>query len=78
MSHEVGDLVLNTENQWMVLPPEKCSRGHLLAGNCLVAAQPCQCQDRHLSWCCNTCAQVTYGPPLGVDCRILDGPARVR
>jgi hypothetical protein len=42
---EVGGLVLNTENQWMALPPEKLGRGHLLTGNCLVATHVCSCQD---------------------------------
>jgi hypothetical protein len=73
---EVGDLVLNTENQWMVLPPEKCGRGHQLVGNCLVSTHVCSCQDRHLSWTCNTCSDVTYGPALGENCELIRGAAR--
>jgi hypothetical protein len=63
---EVGGLVQNTKGEWMVLPPEKCGRGHLLAGNCLIATHVCSCQDRHLSWSCNSCDDVVYGPALGV------------
>lgn len=76
--HGVGDLVLSDRGEWMVRPPEKCCRGHLLAGNCLVATHVCSCQDRHLSWSCNACGEVTYGPALGVNCALLHGAARVR
>jgi hypothetical protein len=75
---EIGDLVLNTENQWMVLPPEKCGRGHWLVGNCLVSTHVCSCQDRHLSWSCNACGDVVYGPALGEHCEVLHGAARIR
>lgn len=78
MRFEVGDLVLGTDGRWMVRPPERCGSGHLLRGNCILAAQPCSCGDRHLSWRCETCEHITYGPALGVDCVVLDGPARVR
>ena len=56
---EVGDLVLNTENQWMVLPPERCAAGHYLTGNCLVAAQPRKCQNRT---CPGVATPVTASP----------------
>jgi hypothetical protein len=76
--NEVGELVIGTDGSVMVRPPEECSNGHLLAGRCIVAAQPCSCGDRHLSWCCNTCGHVTFGPALGPDCSVINGPARVR
>jgi hypothetical protein len=76
--NEVGDLVLGIDGQWMVRPPERCANGHPLAGRCIVATQPCRCQDRHVSWCCDQCGHITFGPPLGVDCDPLNGPARVR
>ena len=74
----VGDLVLSTDGSWMVRPPEFCANRHQLAGNCIVSTQPCQCQDRHMSWSCNSCGQVTYGPALGPQCNLLDGPAWVQ
>jgi hypothetical protein len=74
----VGDLVLSTEGSWMVRPPEFCANRHRLAGNCIVSSQPCRCQDRHVSWSCNSCGHVTYGPMLGPACNLLDGPAWVR
>ncbi len=76
--NEVGDMVLGINGEWMVRPPENCGCGHLLAGNCIVAAQPCSCQDRHMSWRCDTCGHITYGPALGPDCDLLNGAARVR
>ena len=76
--HEVGDMVRGVNGDWMIRPPEKCTNGHTLAGRCIVAAMPCSCGDRHLSWCCNTCGHVTYGPALGVNCEVLQGPARIR
>jgi hypothetical protein len=76
--NDVGDMALGIDGQWMVRPPERCAQGHLLVGNCIVAAQPCRCQDRHMSWCCETCSHVTYGPALGENCSLLHGPARVR
>jgi hypothetical protein len=59
MRHEVGDLVLSIDGEWMVLPPEKCGRGHRIVGNCLVSTHVCSCQDRHLSWSCNSCDDVS-------------------
>jgi hypothetical protein len=41
--HEVGDMVLGVNGEWMIRPPEKCANGHLRAGNCIVAAMPCSC-----------------------------------
>jgi len=74
----VGDMVLSTDGRWIIRLPEKCANGHLLKGRCIVAAQPCSCGDRHLSWYCDVCEHVTYGSPLGPDCEVLHGPARVR
>lgn len=74
----VGDLVLSTEGSWMVRPPELCANRHRLGGNCLVSATPCQCQSRHMSWSCNSCGHVTYGPALGPQCNLMNGPAWVR
>ena len=71
-------MVLGINGEWMVRPPEKCGSGHLLAGNCIVAAQPCSCRDRHMSWFCDTCGHITYGPALGPGCDLLNGAARVR
>lgn len=76
--HDVGDLVLSTGGEWMVRPPERCANGHRLAGRCIVGTMPCRCQDRHLTWCCDACGDITFGPALGVDCALLNGPARVR
>ncbi len=73
---EPGILVLNTDGQWMILPPERCGRGHLLKGNCLVNSVPCSCGPRHHRWECN-CGDVVYGPALGPDCKLLHGAARV-
>lgn len=75
---EVGDMVLGVDGQWMIRPPEKCGNGHTLAGRCTVAAMPCSCGDRHLSWFCERCAHTTFGPALGVNCEILHGPAKIR
>jgi hypothetical protein len=75
---EVGELVVSTDGAVMVRPPERCANGHLLAGRCIVGALPCSCQDRHMTWRCNVCADVTFGPALGPDCSVMNGPARVR
>ena len=75
---EVGDLVLSTDGAWMVRPPERCANGHQLAGHCIVGTLPCRCQDRHLTWCCDACGHITYGPALGVNCSVMNGPAAVR
>jgi hypothetical protein len=74
----VGDLVLSTSGQWMVRPPQRCGNGHRLAGHCIVGTLPCRCQDRHLTWCCDRCGHITYGPALGPDCSVINGPARIR
>ncbi|MGB8206933.1 MAG: hypothetical protein WCF69_04875, partial [Mycobacterium sp.] len=74
--NEVGDMVLSIDGRWMIRPPERCPNGHTLAGRCIVAAMPCSCGDRHLSWYCEVCEHVTFGPPLGVNCAVLHGPAR--
>jgi hypothetical protein len=29
-------------------------------------------------WYCLECDEPTYGPPLGIGCAVLDGPAKVR
>ena len=75
---DVGELVLGVGGKWMIRPPEKCRNGHTLAGHCKVTSQPCQCRERHVSWCCEQCGEVTYGRPLGVNCVVLNGPARIR
>jgi hypothetical protein len=75
---EVGELVLSTDGQWMVRPPQRCGNGHQLAGRCIVGTLACSCGDRHLTWCCDACKHTTYGPSLGLDCSVLNGPARVR
>ena len=74
----VGELVLSTDGQWMVRPPQRCGNGHQLAGRCIVGTLACSCGDRHLTWCCDACKHTTYGPSLGLDCSVLNGPARVR
>ena len=71
MNREVGDLVLNTENQRMVLPPEKYCRGDQLVGNCLVSTHVCSCQDRHLSWSCNASAREGGAGGVVPGCRHL-------
>jgi hypothetical protein len=76
--YEVGELVLSTDGAVMVRPPERCANGHPLAGRCIVGTLPCSCGDRHLTWCCDVCEHTTYGPALGLDCSVMNGPARVR
>jgi hypothetical protein len=57
--------------------PTRCPRGHpLRVDRTIVRAIPCAC-GRHTFWRCH-CGAVTYGPPLGDGCSLLDGPARVR
>jgi hypothetical protein len=69
----VGELVRSTTGQWMVRPPVRCTRGHLLLpGRFLVGSIACSC-GRHLTWCCE-CGAVTYGPALADGCSLLDGP----
>jgi hypothetical protein len=73
----VGELVRSTTGQWMVKPPLHYPRGHPLGpGRMLVGSIACSC-GRHLTWRCD-CGAVTYGPPLGAGCSLLDGPSRVR
>ncbi len=31
-----------------------------------------------MSWYCDDCGHITYGPALGENCSLLHGPARVR
>lgn len=76
--NDIGDMVLGTDGSYMIRPPERCANGHQLAGHCIVASTLCSCQDRHLSWSCDRCGHITYGPPLEKDCSHLHGPARVR
>jgi hypothetical protein len=76
--NEVGELVLGTDGRWMIRPPQYCGNGHRLAGRCIVGTMPCRCQDRHLTWRCDTCGDITFGPSLGPDCDPLNGPARLR
>jgi hypothetical protein len=76
--HDVGDLVRCTDGSVMVRPPERCGNGHLLRGHCLVGTLVCTCRDRHLTWTCNRCNDTVYGPALGPDCSLMNGPAAVR
>jgi rubrerythrin len=78
MHPKVGDMVLGTDGQWMIRPPQKCAGDHQLARRCVVTSQPCNCQGRHLSWCCDVCGHVAYGPAVGPDCPLLQDPARIR
>jgi hypothetical protein len=72
-----GVLVQATSGQWMVRPPVRCPRGHLLRpGRFLVGSIACSC-GRHTTWRCE-CGAVTYGPALAEGCSLLDGPARMR
>jgi hypothetical protein len=78
ISHEVGDLVLSAKGEWMVRPPERYGNGHpFTPGHVLVGTAVCACQDRHLTWLC-LCGSMVYGPQLGPDCAVLNGPARIR
>jgi hypothetical protein len=43
----------------------------------LVGHQPCSYLGGHTSWACLQSGTVIYGPPPGVDCRVLAGPAAV-
>jgi hypothetical protein len=53
------------------------TRGHpLMTGRMLVGTMACFC-GRHITWRCD-CGAITYGPPLGEGCSLLDGLARVR
>jgi hypothetical protein len=77
--HEVGSLVRSTGGEWMVRPPQRCGNGHQLTpGHVLVGSIACTCgEGRHLTWLCD-CGSTRYGPPLGVSCSVLNGPAAVR
>jgi hypothetical protein len=76
--YEVGELVLSTDGAVMVRPPQRCGRGHPIApGHVLVGSAVCSCGDRHLTWECE-CGDTTYGPALGPDCSVMNGPGRVR
>jgi hypothetical protein len=61
----------------MLLAAERYGHGHRLAGDFLVATHVCSCQDRLLSWSCNTCGDSVNGHPLGDHCEVLHGAARV-
>lgn len=70
--HEIGSLVRSTGGEWMVRPPQRCGNGHpLTPGHVLVG------ERRHLTWLCD-CGDTRHGPPLGLDCTVLNGPAAVR
>lgn len=75
VTRRIGALVLNTDDQWMALPPEHCPDGHQLgAGRVLVGFQPCGCgRHGHTTWRCRECDAVIYGPPVDANCRILNG-----
>jgi hypothetical protein len=76
---EVGRSVRSTTDQWMVRPPQRCGNGHpITPGHVLVGSMACACGERrHLTWVCD-CGITCYGPPLGLDCSVLNGPAAVR
>jgi hypothetical protein len=76
---EVGSLVRSTGGAWMVRPPQRCGNGHpLTPGGVLVGTIVCACGERrHLTWLCE-CGDTSYGPDLGPDCTVMNGPARVR
>ena len=75
----VGDLVLSTRGEWIVRPPQRCGNGHWLQpGRVLVGSMVCACGERrHLTWLCE-CGNTSYGPELGPDCTVMNGPARIR
>jgi hypothetical protein len=77
--NRVGELVLSTSGEWMVRPPQRCGNGHRLQpGRVLVGSIVCGCGERrHLTWLCE-CGNTSYGPELGPDCTVMNGPARVR
>lgn len=75
----VGELVRSTTGEWIVRPPERCLRGHLLGPHrALVGHQPCGCGRRggHMTWRCRLCDAVVYAPPPAPDCRPLAGARR--
>jgi hypothetical protein len=76
---EVGELVISTNGACMVRPPQHCGNGHpITPGRVLVGNIACACGERrHLTWLCD-CGHTTYGPTLGLDCTVMNGPARVR
>jgi hypothetical protein len=80
MSPPVGSLVLNTDDQWMVLPPQRCPDGHRLGPHrVLVGHQPCGCGHHgHMTWECRECSTTIYAPPVDDACRVLNGAAFVR
>lgn len=75
----VGELVIGVDGACMVRPPQRCTNGHpITPGRVLVGSIACCCGERrHLTWLCD-CGSITYGPALGPDCTVLNGPARVR
>ena len=76
--NRVGELALSTSGEWTVRPPQRCGNGHLLTpGHVLVGSMVCACGERQFTWLCD-CGYTSYGPPLGVSCSILDGPAAVQ
>lgn len=73
-----GDLAPSTEGGWMAYPPSHCPAGHpLRPGQITVGHQPCSCRGGHTTWRCE-CDAVTYGPPIGDGCRVLNGPGEKR
>ena len=78
LQDEVGELVIGTDGACMVRPPQRCGNGHLIRpGHVLVGTAVCSCGDRHITWTCD-CGSTVYGPELGLQCSVMDGPARVR
>jgi hypothetical protein len=75
--NEVGDVIRGIDGDYMIRPPEASANGHRIADRCIAAAQPCSCSDRHISWYCEQCEHVTYGPSLGVNCEVLHRPTLV-
>lgn len=61
--------------KWTVTAPTHCANGHpLVGGQVLVGTVACDCDTRHMTWWCKTCAHTTYGPALGDRCRVRTGP----
>jgi hypothetical protein len=76
----VGDLVHTRDGRWVIQAPTHCPNGHLGGPNrVLVGSTACSGHGgRHLTWTCRECDQTTYGPSLGPNCTVINGPAAVR
>lgn len=77
----VGEMIRNATGKWVTRAPATCPNGHPLGPKqVLVGHVACSAEDRggHTVWYCRTCDAVTYGPPLGPNCTVIDGPAAER